>query len=154
MSRLGAVGSYVAAGLALSMLTACSRGEDAERSSGANAAASQAAAPAPVAYASLTGDAAAGERVFVQCRACHTVEPGQNRMGPTLHGVVGKPAGQVPGYNYSPANRNSGITWTEEQLFAFLEAPQRVIPGTKMVFGGIRDPQARADLIAYLKTAS
>lgn len=152
MSKVHAIRILTLGLLAMSAV-GCSRAED--QAAGNAAAPDTASAPeTPVAYASLTGDAAAGETIFIQCRACHTVEPGQNRVGPTLHGVVGRAAGAVPGYNYSPANRNSALVWTEEQLFAYLEAPQKVMPGTKMAYGGLRNPQARADLIAYLKTKS
>jgi cytochrome c len=75
-----------------------------------------------------------------------------NRVGPSLHGIVGRTAGTIEGFRYSPANKNSGITWTEEQLFTYLEDPRKTIPGTFMAFAGIKDPQQRADLIAYLKT--
>ena len=102
--------------------------------------------------AQFTGDAAAGEQVFVQCQTCHVTEPGVNRIGPSLAGIVGRPAGQVAGFTYTPANADSGITWTPEQLFQYLENPQRVVPGTKMAFAGIADPQARANLIAWLGT--
>jgi cytochrome c len=104
-----------------------------------------------VAYASLTGNAAAGRTVFAQCRTCHVTDAGVNRIGPSLHQVVGRTAGTVAGYAYSAANANSGITWTTEKLFQYLENPQRVVPGTKMVFAGIADAQRRADLIAYLQ---
>lgn len=103
-------------------------------------------------FASLTGTAAAGEAVFVQCKTCHEVEAGKNKIGPHLAGVVGRQAGSVEGYNYSPANKNSGITWSKEKLFQYLEKPARVVPGTKMAFAGIPDAQKRADLIAWLAT--
>jgi cytochrome c len=102
--------------------------------------------------AQFTGNPASGEKVFIQCKTCHVTDPGVNRIGPSLHGIVGRPAGQVAGYNYSPANKNSGITWSEAKLFQYLENPQRIVPGTKMAFGGIADNQKRADLIAWLKT--
>jgi cytochrome c len=122
--------------------------------------AAAAAAPAPdnvdtlsgVKYAGYTGDAAKGKTAFITCQTCHAVEPGVNKIGPSLHAVVGRQAGTVPGFNYSPANKNSGITWTPEKLFQYLESPQRVVPGTKMVFPGISDPQKRADVIAYLQS--
>lgn len=107
-----------------------------------------------IAYASLTGDAAAGKRVFAQCRSCHEVQEGVNKTGPSLAGIVGRPAGSVDGYNYSEANANSGLTWTEEQMYVYLEDPRGTIPGTKMVFPGLRDAQDRADVIAYLKDPS
>ncbi|MFS0737768.1 cytochrome c family protein [Sphingomonas sp. 1P06PA] len=105
-------------------------------------------------FASFTGDAASGEKVFVQCKTCHSPEAGQNRIGPSLHAIVGRAAGTVANYTYSPANKNSGITWSEAKLFQYLENPQRVVPGTKMTFAGVKDDQKRADVIAYLKTLS
>ncbi|MBI1186168.1 MAG: c-type cytochrome [Alphaproteobacteria bacterium] len=101
--------------------------------------------------AQMTGDPAAGERVFAQCRTCHSPEAGQNRTGPSLHGIIGRQAGTVPGFRYSNANRTSGITWTEQELFNYLENPRQRIPGTIMSFVGLRDAQQRADVIAYLK---
>lgn len=152
----------------LAMLAACSGGsppaKKSETTTTADTAspATNAVAAAPTAgstdttsgttLAQFTGDAAAGQRVFVQCQTCHSVEAGQNRIGPSLHGVVGHRAGTVAGYTYSPANRDSGITWSAEKLFQYLENPQRVVPGTKMAFAGIADPQRRADLIAWLAT--
>lgn len=97
------------------------------------------------------GDIAAGEAVFVQCKACHVIDPGVNRVGPSLHGVVGREAGTVAGFPYSAAVRTSGITWSEAKLFEYLETPRRVIPGTMMSYAGLSDPQQRADVIAYLK---
>jgi cytochrome c len=110
------------------------------------------AAPAVVTFASLTGDAAKGEKVFGQCKTCHVAEKGVNRVGPSLWGLVGRTAGSIEGFKYSPANKNSGIVWTEEKLFEYLESPQKVIKGTYMAFAGLKNPQDRADVIAYLKT--
>lgn len=101
-------------------------------------------------FADFKGDAAAGEKVFVACKTCHAAEAGKNMVGPSLWNVHGRPAGQVAGFNYSAANKNSGIVWSNEKLFQYLEAPQRVVPGTKMSYTGVKDPQKRADLIAYL----
>ncbi len=105
-------------------------------------------------FASFTGNAAAGKTVFAQCRTCHVTDAGVNKTGPSLNGIIGRKAGTVAGFSYSPANANSGITWTKEKLFQYLENPQRVIPKTKMVFAGIPDAQKRADLIAYLENPS
>ena len=103
----------------------------------------------------LNGDAAAGKRVFVKCMACHTVQEGQHRVGPSLYGIIGKTAGTVEGFrNYSPANRDSGVTWTPEILFDYLEAPQAFMPGTRMIFAGLPSEKERADLIAYLQSVS
>ncbi len=103
-------------------------------------------------FAAFTGDAKAGKVVFIQCQACHSIKEGENRVGPSLYSKIGKTAGQVPGFKYSDANKNSGIVWTEEKLFEYLKNPRAVIPGTTMAFAGIADPQKRADLIAFLKT--
>ncbi|MFC3580973.1 c-type cytochrome [Sphingomonas hylomeconis] len=126
------------------------------------AAAPAAAAPAPdnvdtltgVKLAAYTGDAAKGKTAFVACQTCHAVEAGVNKIGPSLHAVVGRKAGTIAGFNYSAANKNSGITWTPEKLFQYLEGPQRIVPGTKMIFPGFPDPQKRADVIAYLQANS
>lgn len=100
--------------------------------------------------ASFTGDATKGEAVFVTCKTCH--DPKVNKIGPHLAGVVGRKAGSLTDYSYSTANKTSGITWTPEKLFQYLQAPQRVVPGTKMSFAGLSDAQKRADVIAYLET--
>lgn len=101
--------------------------------------------------AGLTGDAAAGRRVFARCMSCHVLEEGVNRVGPSLYGIVGREAGSIEGFRYSEANANSGVTWTEENLFEYLENPREFIPGTIMAFPGLPDGQDRADLIAYIK---
>lgn len=105
-------------------------------------------------FAAFTGNIDAGKKVFVKCLACHAVAEGQNKVGPSLYGIVGRPAGSVPGFNYSAANKNSGITWTEQVMFEYLKAPQQYIKGTKMVFPGLPSGQDRADVITYLKSVS
>lgn len=145
----------VAATLAL---TACSGGDDAPAAGAAADSVAPTSAPDPVAataaYATLTGDAARGERLFVRCRSCHAVEASMNRIGPSLHGVIGRPAAAIPEFRYSNAIKTSGVVWSEEAVFAFLENPRKSMPGTYMSFAGLRDPQERADMIAYLKTLS
>ena len=113
----------------------------------------EAAAPAAggTDYASYTGDAAKGKRVFAQCMTCHAVAEGRNNVGPSMFGIVGRESGSVPGFKYSEANLNSNVTWTEENLFVYLEKPTDFIQGTIMAFPGLRNPQDRADVIAYLK---
>jgi cytochrome c len=98
----------------------------------------------------LMGDPTHGEVIFRRCQVCHSIKAGQNMIGPSLHGVVGRTAGTVPGYNYSTANKNSGIVWTEQEIFQYLKAPQATVPGTKMTFPGLPSPQERADVIAFL----
>jgi cytochrome c len=151
-----------ACAFALVSLSACSGGASKEDNAETTeptaatpatpAATNEAAPAATVTLASLTGDAKKGETVFKQCMTCHSVKEGENRVGPSLHAVVGRKSGQIAGYTYSAANKNSGLTWTADQLFTYLEAPQKTIPGTKMSFAGLKNSQDRADVIAYLKT--
>ena len=97
-------------------------------------------------------DAAAGEKAFAQCRACHQVgETAKNAVGPVLNGLFGRKAGTVEGYAYSPANKNSGITWDEAVFREYIQNPRAKIPGTKMVYAGLKDEQRINDLVAYLK---
>lgn len=98
------------------------------------------------------GNAANGEKAFVVCKTCHVVEAGKNRIGPSLYGVVGRKSGSVPGYTYSAANKAKGVVWTPQVLYVYLENPMKYIPGTKMTYAGLKDPQKRADVIAYLQT--
>ena len=97
-------------------------------------------------------DAAAGEKVFAQCRACHQVgEKAKYAVGPVLNGLFGRAAGSVEGYTYSPANKNSGLTWDEATFRDYIKNPRAKIPGTKMVYAGLKDEQRINDLVAYLK---
>lgn len=104
--------------------------------------------------AAAEGDPAAGERLYRQCAACHVVDQEQNRVGPHLVGVFGREAGAVDGFNYSPALADSGIVWDEETIDAYIEDPRGYLPGNRMAFAGVRNPQQRADIIAYLKEAT
>jgi cytochrome c len=98
------------------------------------------------------GRADVGAIVFKQCMACHQVGPSaRNGIGPMLNGVVGRPAGLYPGYSYSSANKSSGLVWDERTLTRYLRAPADVVPGTKMIFFGLKKSQDVADVIAYLK---
>lgn len=117
-------------------------------------AAATAVAGAKLEYASFTTDAAAGEKVFAACRTCHVFDEGVNRVGPSLHKIVGRNAGSAPGYSYSDANKGSGITWTPEVLFEYLKDPKAYVPGTKMAYPGVKDDQKRANLVAYLEAQS
>ena len=102
------------------------------------------------------GDAAAGEKVFNKCKACHTVEEGKNRVGPSLFNIIGRQPAAVEGFRYSKAMADfaAGHVWDEETLSAYLEAPKDVVNGTKMAFVGLKNPEDRDDVIAYLKQFS
>ncbi len=108
------------------------------------------------ASAYAAGDAVHGEQVFKQCKVCHAVGPGAKAgVGPEQNNVVGSKAGSRPGYNYSPAMKEAGekgIVWDEATLDKYLENPKAMVPGTKMIFPGLKKPEDRADVIAYLKT--
>ena len=97
-------------------------------------------------------DAARGEQVFHQCRACHQIgDDARNSVGPQLNGVIGRRAGTAPDYSYSPANRNSGIVWDEATFTEYIKNPRGKVPGTKMIFAGLKDERRIQDLIAFLK---
>ena len=100
------------------------------------------------------GDAARGEKRFEECGACHKLAAGENEIGPSLHGVFDRKAGELPDFRFSPALKRSGITWTAQTLDAFLADPQQVVPANRMPYAGMLDAGARADLIAYLQKAS
>ena len=102
--------------------------------------------------AALAQNVADGEEVFEHCRTCHQVgEKAKNAMGPVLNGLFGRSAGTVKGYDYSPANKNSGITWDEATFREYIKDPKAKIPGTKMFYTGLKGEQHIKDLIAYLK---
>jgi cytochrome c len=100
----------------------------------------------------MAQDAAAGEKVFQKCRACHQVgETAKNGVGPVLNGLLGRKAGTIEGYSYTEANKNSGITWDEATLAEYLKNPKAKIPGTKMIFPGLPKDDEITNLIAFLK---
>ena len=97
-------------------------------------------------------DAAAGEKVYAQCRACHQVgETAKNLVGPILNGVVGQKAGTRDGYSYSAAMKDSGLTWNEATFAEYIQNPRAKVAGTKMIYAGLKDEKRIADLLAYLK---
>lgn len=100
------------------------------------------------------GDATKGKVVFARCMVCHAVDPGVNRLGPSLAGIMGRTSGTVPGFTYSPAMKNARIRWDSKSLDAFLAKPITKVPGTKMAFAGLPNPADRANLIAYLASAA
>jgi cytochrome c2 len=109
------------------------------------------AAPA----AAQEGNAEEGAEVFKKCRACHDVGPeAKNKVGPVLNDIIGRKAGTIDGFTYSEANKSAGgkgLVWSEDVLFTYLENPLAFMPGTKMAFAGLKDPQDRKDIIAFLK---
>ena len=99
----------------------------------------------------LAQDAAAGETSFKKCLACHSIGEGaKNKVGPVLNGLDGRKSGSVEGFSYSDANKNSGITWSKDQFLDYIKDPKAKIPGTKMVFPGIKNEKEAGDLWAYL----
>jgi cytochrome c len=101
------------------------------------------------------GDPVRGERVFQYCFSCHSVDPNEtaNLQGPTLYRIIGRPAGSVPGFEYSEpmkAQAAKGLIWTTEMLDRYMTDPDGFVPGTRMIFPGVKDGQDRADLMAYL----
>ena len=100
------------------------------------------------------GDPAKGEKVFRKCKACHVVNEEKNRVGPHLVAIIGRSAGAVEGFKYSKAMKESGITWTEENLSAYLSDPRGFIKGNRMAFAGLKKEVEIVNVIAYLKQAS
>jgi len=101
------------------------------------------------------GNSDKGAKIFkMKCAQCHSYEAGISKQGPSLHGLFGRRSGTVEGFSYTAANKNSGITWGEDTLGEYLINPKKYIPGTKMVFPGLKSAKDRADLIAFLKGAT
>jgi cytochrome c len=97
-------------------------------------------------------DAAAGEKVFSTCKMCHQIgETAKNAVGPQLNGLIGRKSGTVAGYSYSAANKDSGITWDEATFREYIKDPKAKVPGTKMIYAGLKDEQKASDLVAFLK---
>jgi cytochrome c len=103
--------------------------------------------------ASAAGDPAAGKTVFQQnCAICHSPDAGVNKIGPSLHGVVGRKSGSVANFSYSPAMKAADKTWDPQTLDAYIADPRKMVPGTKMIFPGLKSETERQNLIAYLDT--
>jgi cytochrome c len=100
------------------------------------------------------GDAARGEKKFEECASCHTTAQGPNGVGPSLHGLIGRKAGEVSDFRYSAPMKRSGITWSAKTLDDFIADPQKVVAGNRMPYAGLPDANDRADLIAYLEKAT
>lgn len=108
-----------------------------------------AALAVPVAHAEGC-DAAQGQAAFGKCAACHSLEEGKNLVGPSLHGLAGRKAGSLAGFGYSPALKNSGITWDAAGLDRFITDPQAAVPGSRMPFTGIKEPAERAAVVCHV----
>lgn len=102
----------------------------------------------------VAGDAANGEKVFKKCATCHSVEEGKRKIGPSLYGVLGRTSGTLDGFRYSKAMQSAGIVWTEETINEYIESPRTYIKGNRMAFVGLKKPEDRADVIAYLKSVT
>ncbi|MCI4592451.1 cytochrome c family protein [Sphingobium sp. BYY-5] len=101
-----------------------------------------------------TGDAAKGKTVFARCALCHDVQPGPKKMGPNLAGLLSRTSGTQPGFAYSPAMQKAKIRWDAKSLDSFLTKPSGLVPGNRMAFAGVPQAADRANLIAYLTSAT
>lgn len=132
----------------LALLAACGGSDEDKQSTAPNSTGPVSAGP-QAAAAPTVEDAA--PPAFAICRSCHSVEAGRNGVGPTLHGIVGSKAGDVAGFPFSPAIRQSGITWDRQSLDTWLQGPMKMVPGTRMVIA-VPDPEKRKAILDYLET--
>ncbi len=102
----------------------------------------------------MAGDPMAGKKVFKKCKACHSMKAGKKKVGPSLFGVIGRKAGTAKKFKYSKAMRNSGVTWDDASLDAFLKKPKKFMKGTRMSFRGLKKQAGRDNVIAYIKDNS
>jgi len=110
-------------------------------------------ASSAAASAALAQDAAAGKSAFNKCLPCHSIGEGaKNKVGPQLNGIDGRHSGTAPDYNYSDANKNSGITWNKEQFLEYIKDPRAKVPGTKMTFAGIKNETEANNIWAYISS--
>lgn len=100
------------------------------------------------------GDPAHGKQVFAKCQACHSLEAGVNKVGPSLHGLIGRASATAESFSYSDAMKNAHVNWTPEILDQYLTNPRKMVPGTKMTFAGLPKDTDRADVISYLEQAA
>ncbi|WP_284735575.1 c-type cytochrome [Dongia deserti] len=104
-----------------------------------------------IAQAVEAGDPAHGKKVFAKCQACHSLEAGVNKVGPTLHAIIGRASAAETDFNYSDAMKNAQLSWTPEALDQYLANPKKMVPGTKMAFPGLPKEKDRTDIITYLE---
>jgi cytochrome c2 len=108
-----------------------------------------------LAAAPASADSAAqGKAVFAICAACHSLDPGVNKIGPSLHGVIGRKAGSEPGFHYSTAMKNAGFVWTPDKLAAYLDDPQKTVPGDAMPYAGTHNMDTAKSIVDYLEQVS
>lgn len=143
--------------LALSaMLAACGSPADQSDAPGTDAAMNSEEAAgeqsAQTGEASADTGAAARPAAFAQCVTCHSVEPGKHGIGPSLANMMGTKAGDIPGFNFSPALKESGLVWNDETLDQWLASPRKLVPGTRMAYAGMSNPAQRKEVIEYIKT--
>jgi cytochrome c len=103
-------------------------------------------------HPAAAADLEAGKTAFKKCALCHTTEAGKNKVGPSLFGIVGRKSASLDGYSYSEAMKKFDHTWDAQTLDSYLADPRATVPGTKMIFPGIKDEKEREDIIAYLET--
>lgn len=144
--------AIAALAMALSGCGGAKQDEAATAPSASSAPTAGSAAPGAVATKTAIAAAAAKPTAFAQCASCHSAEPGKHGIGPSLHGVYGTKAGEIPGYAFSEKLKASGLTWDDATLDQWLAGPIKMVPGTKMSYAGMSDPAKRAEIIAYLKT--
>ena len=100
------------------------------------------------------GDPTHGKQVFAKCMACHSLEAGVNKVGPSLHGLIGRASASIDSFTYSDAMKSAHVNWTPEVLDQYLTNPKKMVPGTKMAFPGLPKDKDRADVISYLEQAA
>ncbi|WP_343033347.1 cytochrome c family protein [Altericroceibacterium indicum] len=156
--------NFLACSVLSIVLVACSGGESNDGGSAApsstdseagNTVASQAPAPTETSDAAETSAVSAVSgppKAFAQCSICHSTQPGKNMIGPSLTGIYGEKAGEVEGFRFSPAMLKSGLVWDDATLDAYLENPRKVVPGTRMSYAGMKNPEMRKEVIAYIKS--
>ena len=143
--------SAAIAALALS-LSACGSPPEENAAEDSAATTTTTTAEASPAAAAAVADAGGKPAAFVQCAACHAVEPGKHGIGPSLAGVYGTKSGELAGYAFSDAMKKANLTWDDKTLDEYLTNPMKVVPGTKMTYAGLADPAQRKAIIEYLKT--
>jgi cytochrome c len=143
---------HFAAALSCVWLSACGQPAPEPASETSDSSTIEAIPAASEETAAVTDPVAHGKTLFARCVACHSVEPGKNGIGPSLHAIVGKPSASQAGFAYSSAMQGAKLTWDEQTLSAYLENPQALVKGNKMAFAGLKKPEDRTAVISYLNS--